>query len=463
MPMIKDVNIPKVLREALRHGGELSEVFYEETLSTLVSCEDNRIEKAIAGQDIGAGVRLVFKGRTAYAYTNDISQKGLLEAARVVSDVVKGKCSNRSIRLFRRRPPWNMKIKIDPQNVPLARKIAIVKRANSAARKTGKYIKQAQVAYRDSQRRIIVFNSKGVMSEDKQVRTLLTVMVVAGKGDIILRSYETAGGLIGIEIFDERPPENVARTASERALKMLSARKAPGGTMPVVLSSSAGGTMIHEAVGHGLEADHIQEGTSVYKGKIGKRVASRLVTVLDDATIPGKRGSFSFDDEGVPAQRTILIENGILKGYIHSLLTAMKDAVLPTGNGRRESYQHRPIPRMSNIIILPGKSRPDAIVKSVERGLLVKKMGGGQVNTVTGDFIFEVAEGYLIEKGKQGEPVRGATLTGSGPRVIEMIDMVGSDLDYGLGTCGKDGQGVPVADAQPTLRIPELVVGGEVR
>jgi len=461
--MIKDVNIPKVLREALRHGGELSEVFYEETLSTLVSCEDNRIEKAIAGQDIGAGVRLVFNGHTAYAYTNDISEKGLFEAARVVSDVVKGKRSNRSLRLIRRRPPWNMKIKIDPQNVPLANKIAIVKRANSTARKTGKYIRQAQVAYRDSQRRILVFNSKGVMAEDRQVRTLLAVMVVAGKDEIILRSYETAGGLIGIEIFDERPPEKVARSASERALKMLTARKAPGGTMPVVLSSSAGGTMIHEAVGHGLEADHIQEGTSVYRGKIGKRVASSLVTVLDDATIPGKRGSFSFDDEGMPAQRTILIKNGILKGYIHSLATAMKDAVSPTGNGRRESYQHRPIPRMSNIMILPGQSSPDAIVKSVEKGLFVKKMGGGQVNTVTGDFMFEVAEGYLIEKGKAEEPVRGATLTGSGPRVIEMIDMVGSDLGYGLGTCGKDGQGVPVADAQPTLRIPELVVGGEVR
>jgi len=244
---------------------------------------------------------------------------------------------------------------------------------------------------------------------------------------------------------------------------MLRARKASGGKMPVVLSSEAGGTMIHEAVGHGLEADLAQQGLSVYSEKVGAKIASPLITVIDDATIPYKRGSFFFDDEGSLGQKTILVENGILKNYMYDRLSAMKDGCKSTGNGRRGSYHHRPIPRMTNTMIAPGKSSPDEIIKSLEKGLFVKKMGGGQVNTVNGDFVFEVTEGYLIEKGKIGEPVRGATLTGSGPEILKNIDMVGFDLGFGIGTCGKDAQGVPVSDAQPTLRIPEIVVGGEVK
>jgi len=219
--------------------------------------------------------------------------------------------------------------------------------------------------------------------------------------------------------------------------------------------------MIHEAIGHGLEADLAQQGLSVYSKKIGGKVASSLITVVDDPTLPQKRGSYAFDDEGVASQRTLLVEEGILKGYLYDRLTALKDGVQSTGNGRRESYQDKPIPRMSNTLIVPGKMKPEAIIHSVEKGLFVKKMGGGQVNTVNGDFVFEVSEGYLIEKGKVAEPVRGAILTGNGPRILKEIDMVGDDLGFGIGTCGKDGQGVPVADAQPTLRIPELVVGGQ--
>jgi TldD protein len=230
--------------------------------------------------------------------------------------------------------------------------------------------------------------------------------------------------------------------------------------MPVVLSSEAGGTMVHEAIGHGLEADLVQSGISVYRGKLGEEVASRLVTVIDDATIPFARGSFYFDSEGSPGQKTILVENGILKGYMYDRLTAMKDNRVSTGNGRRESYHAKPIVRMTNTIIAPGETEPQEIVKSVPQGLFVKKMGGGQVNTVTGDFMFEVSEGYLIENGMVCEPVRGATLTGNGPEVLKKILKVGSDLGFGIGTCGKDGQGVPVADAQPTLLIADMIVGG---
>jgi TldD protein len=241
---------------------------------------------------------------------------------------------------------------------------------------------------------------------------------------------------------------------------MLEADKAPTGVMPVVISSEAGGTMIHEAVGHGLEADLVQKGLSKFAGRLGQRVGSPMVTVVDDATIPHKRGSFAIDDEGTPASRTMLIEDGILRGFLHDLMSSKKDGSTPTGNGRRESFRHRPIPRMTNTMIVPGTSDPHDIIAGTKRGLFVRKMGGGQVNTVNGDFMFEVSEGYLIRDGKVGPAVRGAALVGNGPDVILKIDMVGTDHGFAIGTCGKDGQGVPVSDAQPTLRIRELTVGG---
>jgi TldD protein len=243
---------------------------------------------------------------------------------------------------------------------------------------------------------------------------------------------------------------------------MLTARRAPGGRMPIIISSEAGGTMIHEAIGHGLEADLAQQGLSVYSCKIGAEVASEIVTVIDDSTLPGKRGSFRFDDEGVPSQRTVLVDRGKLAGYMYDRLTAVRDGVASTGNGRRESYRHRPIPRMTNTFIAPGDSPPEDIIKATPEGLFVKKMGGGQVNTVGGDFVFDVQEGYMIRNGAICEPVRGATLSGSGPSVLKSIDMVASDLGFSIGTCGKDSQGVPVSDAMPTVRIREMVVGGEV-
>lgn len=264
-----------------------------------------------------------------------------------------------------------------------------------------------------------------------------------------------------MEMLDQGQATEVARVAAQRAIMLLDAPLAPSGPMPVVLVAESGGTMVHEAVGHGLEADLAREGLSVYQDKMGEMVANSLITVIDDPTIPGKRGSFLFDDEGTPAHRNILIHKGVLKNYMYNRLYAMRDGVESTGNGRRESYQHRPIVRMTNTLIAPGESDPDAIIRSVDKGLLVKRMGSGQVNTVNGDFVFEISEGYILKNGKIDHPIRGATLTGNGPETLKSIDMVGNDLGYGLGTCGKEGQGVPVGDAQPTLRIPEIIIGGQ--
>jgi len=265
---------------------------------------------------------------------------------------------------------------------------------------------------------------------------------------------------MGFELFEQQPPGVVALEAAQRACLMLEADPAPTGRMPVVLSSTAGGTMIHEAVGHGLEADAIEKGVSKFCGRLGEMIASPAVTVVDDGTLSGKRGSSLVDDEGTPAQRTVLVDRGRLIRYMNDLLYADKLGHAPSGNGRRSSYQHRPIPRMTNTLIASGVDDPDDILSATDRGLFVKRMGGGQVNTLNGDFLFDVTEGYLIEGGKVGRPVRGASLVGNGPEVLQMIERVGTDLGFTLGTCGKDGQGVPVTSAQPTVYIRELTVGG---
>ncbi|MBI5326893.1 MAG: TldD/PmbA family protein [Deltaproteobacteria bacterium] len=463
MQLIKDFDPFKILKTALKRGGDFADIYMEETVNTSIICEENRIEKVISGRDRGLGLRVIFDFKTAYAYTNDTTENGLLELADIVSKAVKEGRTKKDVFLVKKDITQGFLIKTPPSSVDLLKKVELVKNGNSFARGFDKRIAQVKVVYGDGFRKMAVVNSLGQWIEENRTGILFLVQAVARQGDVVQTGYEPIGGVMGLEIFEQNPPEKIAETAAKRAILMLKARKASGGKMPVVLSSEAGGTMIHEAIGHGLEADLAQQGLSVYSGKIGEEIASPLITVIDDATIPYKRGSFFFDDEGSPGQKTILVENGILKNYMYDRLTAMKDNTVSTGNGRRESYHHRPIPRMTNTMIAAGKSNPHEIVKSLEKGLFVKKMGGGQVNTVNGDFVFEVTEGYLIEKGKIGEIVRGATLTGNGPQVLKNIDMLGSDIGFGIGTCGKDAQGVPVSDAQPTLRIPEIVVGGEVR
>jgi TldD protein len=459
----------KILKEALREGGEFADLYFEQTRSIAIVCEEDRIEKVISGIDMGIGLRVLSGGKTIYSFTNQIAEETLFNLASKISRVVKENGEERVVHLMHSSRTSlsqpltgqsSFPVGRDPKDISIEEKVSVVRRANDVARKLDPHVQQVKVLYRDVSQILSIANSEGLLAEGERVGTVFTVQVVSAQENLIQTGYEPLGGTIGFEIFDLYPPEEVAEKAAKRSLLMLSARKAPMGRMPVVLSSEAGGTMIHEAIGHGLEADLAQQGLSVYSKKIGETVASPLITVVDDPTLPQRRGSYAFDDEGTPSQRTLLVEEGTLKGYLYDRLTALKEGVKSTGNGRRESYQQKPIPRMSNTLIAPGKTNPEEIIRSVEKGLFVKKMGGGQVNTVNGDFVFEVSEGYFIEKGAIGEPVRGAILTGNGPQVLKEIDMVGDDLGFGIGTCGKDGQGVPVADAQPTLRIPEIVVGG---
>lgn len=453
-------DLKAILEAVLEGGGDFAEIFLERRRTTGISCEDNKIERVHSGLDQGAGIRVIKGENIIYGYTNELTQESLLETARLVGKAAGGKGSQPQIEWQRPRPNWDFQIKKRPDEVPVEEKVALVQRANEAARAVDKRIVQVSVAYGDVIQEVTIANSEGVLVEDERVRCRFLVNAVATDGKIIQTGYESAGGLMGFELFEENDPAELARKAAERAVRMLEAKPAPAGRMTVVMAGEAGGTMIHEACGHGLEADLVQKQLSVYAGKKGQQVASPLITVIDDATLLGKYGSFRFDDEGHPGQRTVLIKDGILQDYMYDYLTARKEGRKSTGNGRRESYQDRPIPRMTNTFIAPGKDDPQAIIRETPRGLLVKRMGGGQVNTTNGDFVFDVAEGYLIENGQIGPAVRGATLTGNGPEVLKMVDRVGSDLGFSLGTCGKDGQGVPVGDAQPTIRIPEMVVGG---
>jgi TldD protein len=457
---IKEINIERLLKKALVHGGDFSELYIENKKGTSIVSEARKIEKFISSEEFGVGLRVVNGDRSAYAYTNDIST--LDELASTVASAMKSGQFTADISLEKRPFRTMVRSEINPSEVDSEKKIEMVTRAEKTAWAQDSCVVQVKVMYGDGSRHVLVANSKGFLAEDKRDSIVFVVQGVVAKDSLMETGYEPIGGARGFELLKEVSPEEVAVKALERALKTLNAQRAPGGTMPVVLSSEAGGTMVHEAIGHGLEADLAGEGISVYSGQIGTQVASSVITVIDDGTIEGLRGSMGYDDEGNPTTRTILVDRGILKTYLTDYITSIKFDLPLSGNGRRESYRHRPIPRMTNTMISPGTMNPEEIILMADKGIFVKKMGGGQVNTVNGDFVFNIAEGYLIEQGEIGEPIRGATLIGNGPTILKSIKHVGNDLGYGIGTCGKDGQGAPVADAQPTLLIPEITIGGEI-
>lgn len=457
--MISKNDLQEILAVAKRYGGDFAEIFIEKKSSSGVALEDDKIERVISGVDMGAGIRVITKENTSYAYTNDLSLDSLKKAARIVAKSAGDKDSPVSIDLTKLSNGNKVYVEKEPDTIPIDKKVEKVIIANKAAKGFDSRIKQVMVGYGDVVQNVLIANSAGEMVEDRRIRTRFMVNSVATEGSLIQTGYEAAGNFAGFELFEEIDTISIAEQAARRAIKMLRAKPAPSGKMPVVMTAQAGGTMVHEACGHGLEADLVQKKLSVYAGKKGEQVAVPEVTVIDDGTMK-KYGYSTWDDEGVKTRKNILIKNGILEEFMYDRLTAMKDKRNSTGNGRRESYQDRPIPRMTNTYIDKGQTDPEKIIRETQKGLLVEKMGGGQVNTTNGDFVFDVAEGYVIENGEIKHAVRGATLTGNGPKVLNDIDLVGNDLGFAIGTCGKDGQGVPVSDAQPTLRVKELIVGG---
>ncbi len=449
--------VERVLERALQRGGEFAEIYAEDKRGTGLGLDDGRIEQVTTGRDRGAGIRVVRGDTTGFAHTADVSEAGLVAAAAAAADAAGGGGGGVRAVALTQRPPTGT----GHRSASMTEKAELLHRLDAAARAAGSQIVQVSGGYSDSRKSIMVANSLGLYATDTQTRTILRVSVVANGDTGMQTGYDSVGHTIGFELFDTVTPEDLAANAARRALTKLEARPAPSGTLPVVIQRGSGGVLFHEACGHGLEADHIVKGASVFQGRVGDLVASPLVTLVDDGTMSGEWGQIGIDDEGHPAERNVLIEDGILTDYMWDYLRARAEGRAQSGNGRRQSYMHLPMVRMTNTYVLNGQDDPDDIVAATDHGVYVAHLGGGQVDTASGDFVFGMTEAYLIEHGEITEPLRDGNLIGNGPKALADIDMLGDDFAMGgPGTCGKDGQGVPVGNGQPTLRVRELTVGG---
>lgn len=459
--MLDESTVQRTLDTALAGGADFAEVFVEDRRNSSARFDDGRIEELGSGRSRGAGIRVVVGDTTGFAHTADLGDTGLIEAAKVAAAAARGGGGGTRTVALERRDTTPQPVGTRPEDIAKDAKIDLLRRADDAARASGDAIKQVSASYGDARRRILVANSDGLFASDDQTRTMFVVGVVAGGDAGMQTGRRSIGHTIGFELFDRYSVEDLAREAAQQAITKLGARPAPSGTLPVVIGPGGGGVLFHEACGHGLEADHVQKNVSVFADRIGQQVASPLVTIVDDGTMAGEWGAFAIDDEGTPAARNVLIEDGILTDYLWDQLRARKEGRGLSGNGRRQSYQHLPMVRMTNTYLTAGDTDPSEIVADTDHGVYVAGLGGGQVNTATGDFVFGMTEAYLIENGEITAPLREGNLIGNGPRVLELIDAVGNDFAMGSpGTCGKDGQGVPVGDGVPTLRVTELTIGG---
>lgn len=459
--MIEPDVLARVLAEAAKTGGDFAEVFAEDRVNSSALLDDGRVEELTSGRERGAGIRVIRGDTTGFAHTADLSEAGLLAAAKAAAAAARGGGGGvKVVALTDRSRPHPHAVLKSPIDIPKSRKVELLLRGDAAARAAGSAIRQVTVGYGDARRRILVANTDGVLAADEVIRTRLMVQAVALGDTGMQTGYDVAAKTIGWELFDDYDIEEIAQRASQRALTKLSARPAPSGKLTIVLNKGAGGTMFHEACGHGLEADLVAKDTSVFRGKVGQQVAAKGVTIVDDGSFAREWGTSAIDDEGNPTKRNVLIEDGVLTDYMWDLRHAKKESHAPSGNGRRQSYQYLPIVRMTNTYLLAGNEVPEAIISGTQNGVYCAKLGGGQVNTATGDFVFGMVEAYLIENGVITEPLRDANLIGNGPEVLQSIDAIGNDFATGVGTCGKDGQGVPVSDGNPTLRVQGITVGG---
>jgi len=452
--------IQETLTEAISNGGEWAEVFVEDRQNASADFDEGRVEAMVSSRDLGAGIRVTVGEVTGFAHTSDLTREGLSEAAQAAAAVAKGGGRVRPV-------PLNgdgiaeSKARILPETISKTRKVELLEQVDSAARAENAAITQVNVRYSEGRRRVLIANSEGLFNADDQTRTLLSVNCVATGDQGLQTGRETVGYTVGFELFEDHDIEAMARRAAGRAVTKLGARPAPSGQLPVVIERGGGGVLFHEACGHGLEADLVNKGASVFRDRLGELVAAPSVTLVDDGTMGVEWGTVAIDDEGCPTQRNVLIEDGILTDYMWDHLRSRAAGRSASGNGRRQSYQHLPMVRMTNTFVTNGDVEPSDIIADTQNGVYVAQLGGGQVNTATGDFVFGMTEAYLIENGEITAPLREGNLIGNGPEVLQNIEVIGNDFAMGSpGTCGKDGQGVPVGDGQPTLRVAALTIGG---
>jgi TldD protein len=450
----------RVLGRALANGGRFAEVFAERRRGQSMAIEESRIESVQTGAEEGAGVRVVEGNTTYFAHVDGLDPADLERAADEAAAALKG--DRRQPQPLQARETTPLPIERRPEDVPAEQKAALLRELDERARAKGAEIAQVTASYAEARREVAIANSDGLFTGDDRTRTRIGVQTVARGEANVETGAETLGAHRGFELLEDDPGQ-IAEGAATKALALLDAIPAPSGSMPVVVGGGFGGVLFHEMTGHGLEADHIQKGASVYVGKLGERVAEPLLNAYDDGRLPGEWGSDAIDDEGQPTQKTQVIEGGRLTSYLYDHLTAERAGVASTGNGRRESFRQLPIPRMTNTYIAPGESTPEEMIAAVERGFYAVSFGGGQVDPATGDFVFGVSEGYLIEGGEVTKPCRGATLIGNCLDALAAIDAVGNDFFMKTGICGKGGQKVPVGTGQGHVRLRALTVGGTDR
>jgi TldD protein len=451
--------LSRVIAKALSKGGDFADVYIENRNSRQIVMQESRFRSGLYGISQGAGVRVISGNQTGYAYTDEITPEKLMRAAEVASYVANNGGSSQPVSLIAPQRDTFVTVKRPLIEIADQKRIEVIERANQAALEYDERIKMAMIDYYDQVRSRVIATSEGIYLRDELPLLFFIVETMSDDGNARHMSRERISQHSGFEMFDEFTPEEVARRAAREAIDMLEAEEAPAGIMDVVMQNGWGGVLVHEAVGHPLEADSIAKGVGAFTGRLGEKVASDVFTMVDDGTIPNYRGTINWDDEGTQAQKNILIDKGVLKGYMTDVLSAKQLDMARTGNGRRESFRNIPIPRMTNTYIDKGDSNPEDILSSTRRGLYVQSLSGGSVNSVTGVFNFTCREAYLIENGRKTKPVKGATLIGSCLEVISNIDAVGDDLDFGPGICGK-GQMAEVTAGQPTVRIRGINVGG---
>jgi TldD protein len=458
--------LERCLGEALSAGGDYADLYFESVTAIALGVDEQIVKSASQGTSAGCGIRVLSGERTGYAYTDNLSPERLIHAAKTAALIASGP-AKQPIYGFQDNPLADLyPVPLGGFDLDLAARLDLIQRADRAARAFSPNVIQVRSSYSEELRRILIAASDGGYASDTQPLCRLNVFVIAKDDQNTTRGSAGCGGRGGLDIFvGSKSPENLAREAARGAILQLGAVPAPAGEMEVVLGPGWPGILLHEAVGHGLEADFNRKKTSAFAGLIGQSVASSKVSVVDNGTMTGRRGSLNVDDEGSPTQETVLIENGILKGYLTDKLSSKLTGAANTGSGRRESYQCIPMPRMTNTYMLAGDDEPEDIIRSVKRGLYAVNFGGGQVDITNGKFVFSASEAYLIEDGKITAPVKDATLIGNGPEALKYVSMVGHDLklDEGIGTCGKAGQSVPVGVGMPTIKLDKMTVGGTGR
>src|SRR3954447_12638737 len=456
--MVPGETAQRVIASALSRGGDFAELFCEERRGFTLSIDESRIERPQSGTERGAGIRVIDGEVTRFAHVDGLAEDDLMRAADGLASALTGEATE-PLALKAPEQPELQEIEVDPAGVSAERKAEILRELDERARSAGSEVAQASASYNEGRRQVAIFNSEGLAAIDDRTRVRLGVQVVARKNGNVETGFETLGEHRGFELLDG-DPARIADQAASQALKLLGADPAPAGEMTVVVGGGFGGVLFHEMTGHGLEADAVQKGASVYAGKMGEKVAEPVLNAYDDGTMPHEWGTGAIDDEGTPCQKTPVIEEGRVTSYLYDRLRARREGVEPTGNGRRASFRDLPIPRMTNTYIEPGDADPQEIIGEVEQGFYAVSFGGGQVEPATDDFVFGVSEGYLIEGGKVTKPCRGATLIGNCLQALARIDAVGSDFEMKTGFCGKAGQTAPVGTGQGHVRIRGITVGG---